>query len=127
VTLSGWYLLPVYGDDGESDLDEGAEPGDTITLTIEGQPATPLGPDAPVWSSSGAQVHVELAAGSGLFGDLDGDCDVDVADISLVAAAWRCQHGEVCYEMRCDLNDDGAIDVVDIMQVVAHWDDVCSP
>ncbi len=56
-----------------------------------------------------------------LFGDLDGDCDVDVADIMLVAACWR-QVGD-CLEY--DFNDDGAVNVIDIMLVVAHWGESC--
>ena len=127
VTLTGWYLMPVYGDDPLTDLDEGAEPGDTITFTINGQPAVPLGPDPPVWVGAGERVHVELEASCPLFGDLDCDCDVDVEDIMTVASKWRCQLEDECYDAHCDLDDDGDIDVVDIMLVAAHWGEVCSP
>ncbi len=126
VTLSGWYLMPVYGDDPATELDEGAESGDTITFTINDQPAVPLGPDPPVWVGAGKLVHVELEACT-LFGDLDCDCDVDVEDVMMVASRWRCQLGDQCYDPLCDLNDDGDIDIVDIMLVVAHWGEVCSP
>ncbi|MBU4511606.1 hypothetical protein KJ830_11255 [bacterium] len=51
VTLSGWYLLPVYGDDLVTELDEGVESGDSITFTINDHPAIPLGPDPPYASS----------------------------------------------------------------------------
>jgi len=127
VTLSGWYLVSVYGDDPETTLDEGAEAGDTITFTVQGQVAATLGPDEPVWTSSGDRLDVELAAEGALTGDLDGDCDVDIDDVGLVTAAWRCRTGEGCYETRCDLDGNGCIDVVDVMQVVAHWDETCSP
>ena len=60
-----------------------------------------------------------------LFGDLDGDCDVDVNDIMEVASRWRCQRGDDCYHERCDLDHDGDIDVVDIMLVVVHWGETC--
>jgi hypothetical protein len=128
VTLSGWYLLAVYGDDPQTQLDEGAESGDTITFTINDQPAVPLGPDPPLWVGSGSRVHVELEADAcTLFGDLDCDCDVDVADVMIVASRWRCRLGDECYDASCDLDVDGDIDVVDIMLVSAHWGDVCSP
>jgi len=126
VTLSGWYLMAVYGDDPLTELDEGAESGDTIIFTINGQPAVPLGPDQPLWTASGERLHVELSA-STLFGDLDGDCDVDVVDIMMVASRWCCQRGDECYDVHCDLDGDGDIDIVDIMQVAAHWGEVCSP
>jgi len=126
VTLSGWYLMPVYGDDPMTELDEGARSGDTITFTINGHPAVALGPDPPVWVGAGSRVHVELAACT-LLGDLDCDCDVDVVDVMMVASRWRCQRGDECYNPRCDLDEDGDIDIVDIMKVVAHWGEVCSP
>jgi len=45
----------------------------------------------------------------------------------MVASRWRCQSGDTCYDARCDLDDDGDIDIVDIMQVAAHWSESCSP
>lgn len=125
VTLSGWYLMAVYGDDPLTELDEGAESGDTITFTINDHPAVSLGPDPPVWVGAGERVHVELQA-CPLFGDLDCDCDVDVADIMKVASRWSCRHEDPCYDARCDLDSDGDIDIVDIMQVAVHWGEVCS-
>jgi hypothetical protein len=64
VSTTGWYgALPVYGDDTMTvGVDEGAESGDTITFTINGIPATPLGPDEPTWTTHGDLRHVELNA-----------------------------------------------------------------
>jgi len=127
VAVSGWYLMPVYGDDPITELDEGAESGDTITFTINGQPAVPLGPDPPVWIGAGSRVNVELDANAcSLFGDLDCDCEVDVADVMMVASRWSCQLGDDCYDARYDLDGDGDIDVVDIMQVAARWGEGCA-
>ena len=129
VALSGWYLMAVYGDDPATELDEGAEFADTITFTINDQPAVPLGPDPPLWVGSGSRVHVELEADAcPLFGDLDCDCDVDVADAMAVASRWRCHRlKDECYDAHYDLDSDDDIDVVDIMLVSARWGDVCSP
>jgi hypothetical protein len=126
VTLSGWYLMAVYGNDPLTELDEGAISGDTITFTINGQAAVPLGPDQPLWTASGERVHVELSA-STIFGDLDGDCDVDIVDIMMVASRWSCRREDTCYDARCDLDGDGDIDIVDIMKVAVHWGESCSP
>jgi len=127
VTLSGWYLMPVYGDDPLTDLDEGAESEDTITFTVDGYPAVLLGPDLPVWVGAGERAHVELEVSCPLFGDLDCDCDVDVVDVMIVASRWSCQLGDDCYDARYDLDGGGDIDVVDIMQVAARWGEGCPP
>jgi tetratricopeptide (TPR) repeat protein/O-antigen ligase len=60
-----------------------------------------------------------------ILGDLDCDCEVDVEDIQLVTARWRCQSGDDCYEKHFDVDQDGNIDIVDIMLVVARWGEVC--
>jgi len=58
-------------------------------------------------------------------GDLDGDCDVDVVDIMLVASHWGAGEGQPRYDPACDMDKDGDIDVVDIMLVASHWGDRC--
>ena len=60
-----------------------------------------------------------------LFGDFDGDVDVDVADIMEVANQWRMTSDDPDWEVRYDLDGDGIITVVDIMKVVAHWGETC--
>jgi predicted secreted protein len=58
-------------------------------------------------------------------GDLDGDCDVDVLDIMIVAGHWGALQGQPQYDPACDMDSDGDIDVVDIMLVASHWGDTC--
>jgi parallel beta-helix repeat protein len=60
-----------------------------------------------------------------LFGDFNGDVDVDVADIMGVANHWRCKCGGACYNQRYDMDGDCDIDIVDIMKVVANWGATC--
>ena len=71
ATTPGSYgLMPVYRDDPTTPgVDEGAEPGDPISFTIYGVPATPFGPNVPVWTSNGDIKRVNLAVG---------DADLDI-------------------------------------------------
>jgi hypothetical protein len=71
---------------------------------------------------------------SGLFGDIDGDCDVDIVDIMKVACRWQtsCDNHDPDnnpdtpnYDALCDVNDDCVIDVADMMQVAEHWSETC--
>jgi len=64
-TVGSYGLMPVYGDDPHTPDDEGAQPGDTISFTINGYPATPMGPDDPIWTAHGDLRHVELQALNG--------------------------------------------------------------
>lgn len=60
-------------------------------------------------------------------GDIDGDCDVDIVDIMLVAGRWGTSQGEPSYDARYDLDLDGDIDILDIMRVAAQWGSQCTP
>lgn len=59
------------------------------------------------------------------FGDFDRDCDVDVADIMVVASRWNTHTGDPDYDPAYDFDLDGDIDVADIMQVAVAWGDTC--
>ncbi|MFQ5812824.1 MAG: carboxypeptidase regulatory-like domain-containing protein [Anaerolineae bacterium] len=58
-------------------------------------------------------------------GDLDCDCDVDIADITLVASIWHTAVGDDDYDPDYDLDDNGKVDIVDIMLVAVHWGETC--
>nr|MBN2277209.1 T9SS type A sorting domain-containing protein [candidate division Zixibacteria bacterium] len=64
VDISGKYgFLAVYGDDSRTDdIDEGANPGDSITFYINGRMAVANGPELPVWTELGGESEVNLSA-----------------------------------------------------------------
>ena len=49
-------------------------------------------------------------------GDLDGDGDVDIADILLLIAAWGGDGSN-----GADLDGDGDVDVADMLILIANW------
>lgn len=66
VTQAGRYgLMPVYGDDPSTAVDEGAMPGDAIEFRVNGVRARTTGPDKPVWTAFGDLKQVELVVSKG--------------------------------------------------------------
>jgi hypothetical protein len=66
VEEAGRYgLMPIYGDDPATPEDEGAQPGDTLTLFINGRKAEVLGPDKSIWSLDTSLIHLELTVSTG--------------------------------------------------------------
>jgi len=82
----------------------------TVTATISGTQNSPQ------------EVTARLC---NLFGDLNCDCVVNVADIMEVASRWRMTDDDPEWESRYDLDGDGIITVVDIMKVAANWGETC--
>ncbi len=63
VTEAGTYgFMPVYRDYSGTPEDEGADPGDPITLKINGKTTLQLGPQVPVWTEKGDDFEVNLSA-----------------------------------------------------------------
>lgn len=72
-TLIGRYVvkrpgeygaMPLYMDDPETPLDEGASSGDQIRFNINGLSAVVLGPSEPIWVENGASLLLNIAGGS---------------------------------------------------------------
>jgi fibronectin type 3 domain-containing protein len=63
VTTPGRYgFLAAYRDDSTTPEKDGAYPGDTITFTTNGYPATVAGGN-PTWTTNGAVIRADLTAG----------------------------------------------------------------
>jgi len=121
VSLAGWYLLSVYGDDPQTaELDEGAVAGDAIAFTVDGYPAVSMGPDSPVWTQSSSRLHVELRACT-LAGDFDCDCRVTVADLMRQARSFGVLRGEAGYYPPYDRDGDEDVDVDDLQAGAGFW------
>ena len=59
-------------------------------------------------------------------GDLDGDCDVDLADVMMVAVIWNTHEGDVDFKPAYDFDGDGRISIADIMYIAAKWNTRCA-
>jgi hypothetical protein len=90
----------------------------TCTPTIAPPTDTPTSTPAPSNTP-------EPCFSSGVYGDLNGDCQVNTADLMQVASRWSCAVGDSCYVLCFDVNNDGDIDVADIMLLVGHWGSAC--
>ena len=127
------YFLVVDGYDGAiSDY--------TINVTCAGGPTptptnTPTPTDTPtIPATTPTNTPTPTSTPCVLFGDLDGDEDVDIDDVMLVASRWRtsCTKPDPDnnpdtpnYEAGYDIDGDCDIDIVDIMLVVKHWGETC--
>jgi len=54
-----------------------------------------------------------------VYGDVSGDCDVDIQDVGLVFAHWPSP--PLPYDPKYDMNGDGKINIQDVGLVFAQW------
>jgi hypothetical protein len=54
-------------------------------------------------------------------GDVNGDCSVDMTDISLAIDAFMTEKGDDEWDQRCDMNYDDWIDMVDISFIIDYY------
>ena len=66
-------------------------------------------------------VDGEIIVETHFWADLDGDGDVDIFDIQIVAAHWNTKEGDPGYDPQYDFDDDGDIDTFDVMAVAMWW------
>ena len=79
-----------------------------------------------VWDNRGASDTANLtiivtSSGQPKPGDLNGDGQVTVADLSLAGAAWNSAPGGAGWDPRLDRNGDGRIDAAEVQWIAARW------
>ena len=62
-----------------------------------------------------------VAAADTLVGDVNGDCRVDLIDLTMVAHRYLTARGSLLYAPQFDLNSDGVINILDIQIVASHY------
>jgi len=72
-----------------------------------------------VWDESDGTFSVE--PGAGLTGDLDGDGDVDLADLAILLGAYGTCVGDTGYLEVADIDGSGCIDLSDLAELLAHY------
>jgi len=58
-------------------------------------------------------------------GDVNGDCRVDIVDLSAVGAAFGSVFGSAAYKANADLNNDDQINIVDLVVVASSFGRLC--
>jgi hypothetical protein len=59
-------------------------------------------------------------------GDLDGDCDVDIADLAATLSVYGCCVSQTCYLPVADINADGCIDLTDLTGLLSNFGTTCN-
>ena len=54
-------------------------------------------------------------------GDLNSDGVIDIADVTLMAAAFGTSNGDQAYSETADINSDGTVNVLDLSILASHW------
>ena len=74
------------------------------------------------WDESDDLFSVEAVQ---LVGDIDGDCDVDLADLAELLAAYNRCTGEPEYLAAADFDSSGCVDLIDLATLLANYGQTC--
>ena len=78
-------------------------------------------PGGSVANTSPSALDVSRAPAPQLIGDVNGDCVVNILDLTLVGERYLIGIGSLLYSPRYDLNGDGVINILDIQTVAAYF------
>ena len=94
-----------------------------ITNVVLGTAVVDLG-----WPFGEVETQVETVRVAGTLtatplypGDVDGDHDVDLADLSALLAAYETCAGDANYDPAADFDDSGCVDLADLAQLLAYY------
>lgn len=60
-----------------------------------------------------------------LIGDIDGDCEISLVDLSLLLAAFGACEGEEFFDVFADLDSTGCVDVTDLSIQLSVYGEIC--
>lgn len=72
-----------------------------------------------------AMAPVPALPATTLVGDVDGDCRVDLTDLTVAAGRYLTAVGSLLYAPAYDLNHDGVINIADIQIIASHFGQRC--
>jgi hypothetical protein len=129
---SGWATgtetQKVVGSDSHADRDEF---GCAVALSgadaIVGAHYWEPDPNAAGNQNYGAAYVFRWTASGGCPGDVDGDGDVDLADLARLLAAYGTSAGDPGYDPAADLDGDGDVDLADLAILLSVYGQTCAP
>ena len=66
-----------------------------------------------------------VAAGCTCPGDLNGDCVVDISDLTALLAAFGCCSPNPCYHAAADIDGSGCVDISDLSILLSRFGTAC--
>lgn len=66
-----------------------------------------------------------VASGCACPGDLDGDCVVNISDLTALLAAFGCCPPNACYSPAADIDGSGCVDISDLSILLSRFGTAC--
>jgi M6 family metalloprotease-like protein len=135
MTPSRHYLVSVEQADGQFHLeyhDSYGESGDLFHAGYKDIFNDTSSPNANWWDGSNSNLVIRQISGVGstmsfiygngpLIGDIDGDGDVDLADLSVLTDQWLEPPGSPSADIAPQPSGDGVVNLDDFAIMAAHW------